>query len=432
MSPAHRLSVWFSAFCLILLAGALPGHAEQLGELRDVGKVSFNHDGTRVIVRRGNGTIGVWEAPSGKPIAPNLNPKTEAEGYMVSADAKRFVAGFKDGRSRVFDATTGKALSPMLAVPLKTGLNVPALFSPDGASLLIFSNKDAAVFNVSTGKRILTVPLKKGPKVEEPAESEVDETEPGAAAFAAGGTQCFFLDSGGDVRRYDTKAWKPIGKPMSHPSTQYSWTYAFDVSDDGKWVATFDDPGENALKANLQLWDAATGKPLGETFVGTNGFTARFLGNNRVLVLPERATDAEVIELPSRKVVYNLGAPHDDLDGPKADVSPDGKWILAWGPDRRFDLFDVATGKLQGQHPGTEQISEVIMAPDSSGCYVHFENAMVKLGFPDLKIIQTLPPATGGWNISFSPNGKFFVMPQGEAEQERLVFFDATTLKPLE
>lgn len=406
---------------------------ESLSELHDPAQVSFNHDGSRLIVRRENGSIGVWEAPSGKAVATDISPKTVAEHYVISEDRKRIVAGFKDGHSRVFDSATGKALSPLLGSPLKLGLNMPALFSPDGASLLIFSDKDVAVFNVSTGKRIVTIPLKKGTNLEESSGEDAFAAEPGSAAFAAGGAQCFLIDSRGDVRRYDTKVWKPIGKSMHHPETQYSWQYSFAVSEDGKWLATFDDPGENALKANLQLWDVAAEKPLGEPLVGTNGFTARFLGNNRVLVIPERATEAKVFDLPSMSVAYTLGAAHDDVDGPKANISPDGKWLLAWGSDRRFDLFDAATGKLQSQHPGSAPISQVNMATDSSGCYVVFDKtSLVKLSFPDLKITQSQPITSGGEFIFFSPNGKLLVMPQGEGDQERLVFFDAATLKPLE
>ena len=434
MRFGNRLSISGLALGLVLFGSAFRCQAtEGLGEVRDPAQVCFDKDGSRVIVRRENGSIGVWEAPSGKAVATDLSPKTVAEHWVVSGDRKRFVAGFKNGHSRVFDSTTGKALSPVLPLPLKPGLNMPALFSPNGASLLIFGDKEAAVFNVSTGKRVVTVPLKKGANSEESPDSDAYAAEPGSAAFAAGGAQCFLVDSRGDVRRYDTKVWKPIGQPMHHPETQYSWQYSFAVSEDGKWLATFDDPGENALKANLQLWDVAAEKPLGEPFVGTNGFTARFLGNNRVLVIPERGTDASVMDLPSMKVVYTLGPAHDDVDGPKADVSPDGKWILAWGYDRRFDLFEAAAGKLQAQHAGSGPISHVYMAPDSLGCFVVFDNtSLVKLSFPDLKITQSLPLTSGGEFISFSPNGKLFVMPQGEGDQTRLVFFEAATLKPLE
>jgi WD40 repeat protein len=434
MRFTNRFCLSGLAFGFLLTASAFRCRAtESLSEVHDPGQVSFDHDGSHVIARRQSGSIGLWEAPSGKAVATDLSPKTVAEHLVVSEDRKRFVAGFKDGHSRVFDATTGKALSPLLGLPLKLGLNTAALFSPDGATLLIFGDKEVAVFNVSTGKRIVAIPLKKGTNAEESSGEDAFAADPGSAAFAAGGAQCFVIDWLGDVRRYDTKTWKPIGKPMHHPETIHSWQYSFAVSDNGKWLATFDDPGENALKANLQLWDVATQKPLGEPIVATNGLTAGFFGNNRVLVIPERGEDASVMELPSGKVAYTLGPPHDDVDGPKAKISPDEKWILVWGTDRRFDLFDAATGKLQGQHAGSAHISQVYMAADSSSCYVVFDNtSLVKLSFPDLKISQSLPITGGGEFISFSPDGKLFVMPQGEGDQERLVFFDAASLKPLE
>jgi WD40 repeat protein len=69
------------------------------------------------------------------------------------------LVGFKDGHSRVFEATTAKAISPMLDVPVG---GPPAVFSPDGETLLIFAKKEAAVFNIRGGKRITTLPLPPG------------------------------------------------------------------------------------------------------------------------------------------------------------------------------------------------------------------------------------------------------------------------------
>ena len=47
--------------------------------------------------------------------------------------------------------------------------------------------------------------------------------------------------------------------------------------------------------------------------------------------------EATVRELPSLKTLFAL-RPHDDVDGPSAEVSPDGKWLLSWGADRRLDF----------------------------------------------------------------------------------------------
>ncbi len=165
----------------------------------------------------------------------------------MSPDGKSVLVGLKDGHARVFDAATAKAISPALEVPLASETQMPALFSPDGNTVLIFSAKEVAVFNVRDGKRVAALPLVTGP----------NEDEPGSAAFAAGGAQCFVMDGSGNVTRYDTREWKPMGKPMKHPHAESAYDFGFNASEDGKWLVTFDSPGENGPKGHLQVWDVA-------------------------------------------------------------------------------------------------------------------------------------------------------------------------------
>ena len=433
MISVHRVSRSIAVLCFLVLGSALTGHAaEKLGELRDIQWANFNHDGSRVIVWRRGGILQIWESTGGKIVTGDLGLKTAVETYRMSADGKRLVASFADGHSRVFDSTTAKALSPLLDGALRSRLDEAALFSPDGGTLLIFGEKDAAVFNVSTGKRITTIPL---------AEGNVLEESPGSAAFVAGGAQCFFIDAKGLVTRYDTKDWKPIGKPLDHPAAEHANDYYFTVSEDGKWLATYDGPGENGPKGNLQVWDVDAEKPLGEPLTAHNGLTAQFLGNNRVLIIPERDGVGSVYDVPSMKEVYKLDE-HDDIDAPKTAVSPDDKWLLTWALDRRFDLFDAATGKIERRFDNHAKISAVFMAPDSSGCLVAFSNTafedqgyhdnyIVKLSFPLLEVTQALRFTETVEHPAFSPDGKRFMLQHGEGDKQRLQVLDAATLKPL-
>lgn len=429
MTSPHRF-----LFCLISLGGlsvTRASWAEKVGDLRGVEQASFNHDGSRVIVRQRKGEVGIWEVPGGALVAGDLGPNAAADGYVLSADGKLVVVGFKDGHTRAFNAATAKAISPMLDIPLKGQLQPAAVFSPDGAALLVFAEKEAAVFNLPSGKRIATLPLEAGP----------NEDASGSGTFAAGGDQCFVMDGAGSVTRYDTKDWKAMGKPMHHPAAESAYDFFFSVSDDGKYLATFDGAGENGPKGQLQVWDAPASKPLGKPLIAVNGLSGRFIGPNRILATPGRG-DATVRDLPSMKVAYSL-RPHDDVDGPSAETSQDGKWILAWGRDKRFDLFDAATGKLASNHGGSATISKVMMTPDSSGCYVlfdnsafllqnHYDNYVIKLTFPELKITESLRILDFVLGSSLSPDGKRLLVQQGLTDQERLLFFDAATLKPLE
>jgi WD40 repeat protein len=406
----------------LLLAFIASVHAtEKLGDLRGVSRASFNHDASRVVVRDDT-AVTIWELPAGTPVTGDLDPKAESDGFLMSADGKLVAISFKDGRCRVFDSTTAKAISPPLDFRLNAAFQMPGLFSPDGNTLLLFGDKEAVAYEIRSGKKFATIPLAVA----------VSEEATGSAAFADGGSQCFVMNGAGVVTRYDTKTWKPTRATIRHPAAESAYDFGFNVSEDGKWLVTYDGPGENGPKGNLQAWDATTGKALGKPLAAVNGMAGRFVGNNRVLVLPGRG-DATVRDLPSMNVAYRIDM-HDDIQGPNAAVSADAKSILAWGPDQRLDLIDAATGKVTSNYPGPSGISKVIMAPDATSCYVVFEGrndqSLVKLNLPELKLAETVPIPDFVLDVSVSRDGKRLMIQHGDPE--RLDLYDAGTLKPLE
>jgi WD40 repeat protein len=429
VSFSRRIVLSFAAFSALCLFSHSPAAAaEKLTDLRGVIHASFNHDASRVVVRARDSDVGIWELTKGESVVGDIG--AGSDGYLMDGDGKMVVIGYKDGHCRVFDATTGKAISPMLDFPLKADYQMPGLFSPTGDVLLLFNDKETAVFGLPDGKRTATIPLATG----------ANEEATGSAAFTKDGNRCFVVDGSGTVTCYDPKTWKPLGATMRHPAAEMAYDFGFTISDGGKWLGTYDSPGENGPKGQLQVWDVAAGKPVGKPVVAVNGLTGRFLGDNRVLILPGRG-EATVRELPSMKVVYPLRR-HDDIEGPKADVSPDGKFLMAWGSDRWLDLVDPATGKLASNFHGPAVIEKVIMMPDSSGCYVVFDNTaflleghhdhyVVKLSFPELKITGSLRILDFLLDTSLSSDGKRLLLIQGTTDKERLLFFDAATLKPL-
>ena len=428
MSLCRRFLASLAVSSVVCLPHSPVVAAEKLGDLRGIADAHFNHDGSRVVVIPNEGDIGIWEVSTGNPVPGEIGPG--AGGYLMSRDAKMVLIGYKEGHCRVFDATTAKAISPALDLPLKLDYLTPAVFSPAGDVLLMFKDKEAVVFDLRSGKRLTTVSLESG-----------TDDRPGYAAFAANGAQCFIMEGEGKVTLYDTKNWKPIGKPMMHPAAEAAYDFEFKVSEDGKWLATIDGPGENGPKGNLQVWDVAARKPLGKPLSAVNGLVPHFVGANRIAIIPARGGEAHVRELPSMKIAYTFRS-HDDLDGLSLDVSPDRKWILTWGADNRFNLFDAATGKLDSNHIGSATISKVVMAPDSSGCFGVFENSafrsqdhydhyIARLSFPELKVTESLRILEPVASASFSPDGKRVMVHQGPSGQDRLLFFDAASLKPL-
>jgi WD40 repeat protein len=308
---------------------------QRLGDLHGVSQAHFNQDGSRAIVQMRNGNIGIWDVIQGTPVPGDLDSKTSAQNYVMSDDAKMVLIGFKDGHSRVFDASTGSAVSPPLDLGLRDDGNPQAFFSPDDRSVVVFGDKEASVLDTGSGKLIAKIPI--------PFQLEDPTDATASAIFNKSGDKCFLMDPLGTVTAYQTREWKPIGKPMRHPPADSAYEFGFQVSDNGKWIVTFDSPGENGPKGHLQVWDAVANKPLGPLIVATNGLTGRFLpGTDRVLIMPGRG-EGTVRELPSMKIVYTI-RPHDEVDGPKVDISPDGKWMISWGTDKNIDLLDAKMG----------------------------------------------------------------------------------------
>lgn len=415
------------SFVIACVAHGGNAAARRLGDLRGVWQAEFNHDGSRVLVRLRGGEIALWDLAAGTPVTGDL--ATPATGFVMNREGSLVVVGYADG-ARVFDPTTAKAVSPKLKAKLRESLPVPAVFSPDGGTLVIFEAEQASIWNARSGERRAATPFPDGPY----------EGAPPAAIFTEKGAQCFVMDPDGTVTLYETKNWKPAGKPMRHPRLETAYEFGCAASDDGKWIATFDSAGENGPKGQLQVWDAIASKALGAPLANTNGFTARFLvETDRVMIAPARG-EASVRELPSMKVVHTI-RPHDEIDGPKMELSPDGKWILAWGSDGIIAVHDSTTGKVKCVFAEKATIRNVLMAPDSSACFVvydnstfsiqgHQDNYVLRLQLPDLKVAASYRSLAFVRGTALSPDGRRLLLLEGGDGQERLLIFDAANLKP--
>jgi hypothetical protein len=80
---------------LLQAAAAKPQSlAQKLGDLRGVHQASFNHDGSRLVVRH-RGNIGIWDASAGTQVTGDLGANTVSDTYVMSSDAKMFLVRFK-------------------------------------------------------------------------------------------------------------------------------------------------------------------------------------------------------------------------------------------------------------------------------------------------------------------------------------------------
>jgi WD40 repeat protein len=419
-----------ASFAFAMLSAAAAEKAMRLDELTHVEQARWNHDGTRVLVRLENQTHSLWNAATGAPVALDADWPAAGAAATMSADARSILVVFKNQGVRVFDATSGAARSPVLPAEPRDRNYPQAVFSPNAATLIVFEQKEAAVFEIASGRRVATLSIPEGT-----AEDEITAS----ACFTEDGARCFVMGETGIVTCYDAMTWKPLGKPLHHPPAESAYTFGFTVSEDARWLATFDHPGENGPKGQLQLWDLQAGRALGKLFVAVNGMAAAFLPSaHRVLLLPGRG-EASARELPSLKPSYVIRA-HDEVDGPNVEASPDGKWIVSWGADQSMRIIDAATGTLHESHVFHAAISQVLLLPDSTGFLVvfdntaflaqdHFDHYVIRLSFRESKITHTLRLTEPLHRATLSPDGRRLLVQSGE--KQRVLLFDAANLQRL-
>lgn len=106
----------------------LHGHKDSIEAL------GFSPDGSRIVGAVSDGTVRVWDVPSGSELPPVDSPKDEPRPNAVSysPDGKKILVSYDSG-ARLFDAEDGKLLKEF---DRQSG-DFPARFSPDGKLILV-------------------------------------------------------------------------------------------------------------------------------------------------------------------------------------------------------------------------------------------------------------------------------------------------------
>jgi WD40 repeat protein len=114
---------------------ALLTHAE------DVTDAQFSPDGKRVATASLDDTARVWDAETGKPVTPPLKHGSDVFCVAFDADGRRVITGGDDNNARIWDTATGELIGP----PLPHSGNVNrAIFRPDGRAAITASDDGTA------------------------------------------------------------------------------------------------------------------------------------------------------------------------------------------------------------------------------------------------------------------------------------------------
>jgi WD40 repeat protein len=180
------------------------------------------------------GEVRVWDAATGKAVTPPMVHAGSALWAEFSRDGRLVVSASKDGSARIWDARTGKPVAGRL---LHDQAVVCARFSYDGRRVVTASSdRTARVWDVGTGRPV-TLPLRHNGPVRH-AEFSPD----GQRVVTAGGEE--FADEG-EARVWDPATGKPVTPWLKHTG-RVNW-------------ATFSPDGRHVLSAGadkaVRMWD---------------------------------------------------------------------------------------------------------------------------------------------------------------------------------
>src|SRR6266487_1621067 len=198
------------------------------------------------------------------------------------------------------------------------------------------------------------------------------------------------------ARLWDAASGKPIGEPMKHEDTVISAEF----SPDGHRVMT----ASNDKTA--RFWDAASGKPIGEPMKHEDAVdSAEFSPDGHRVVTASRDRTARLWDAASGKPI---GEPMKHESAVKsAQFSPDGQRVVTSSYDKTARLWDAASGKPTGKpmkHENT--VNSAQFSPDGQQVVTaSFDNTARLWDAPsmtdkdtkeDILLLAELAEATGG------------------------------------
>jgi WD40 repeat protein len=307
---------------VVRLFDAVDGHLvwQLVGHVNEVGRLSFNRDGTLLLTASEDTTARVWNAKQGGELStfavkePLFGTTSGPSGNAAYSLGQDYVHAWEVASGN--ELWTWRRPSPNEADTQGTlGL------LPDGQRFLVANGNEVQVRTLPDYGRSAILQGHQG-KV------TVVLVSPDGAHVATGSADR-------TVKLWDARTWKLL---FTWPHTSVVWRGAF--SPDGATVATTTQDG------SVELWDVQSGRHL-KRMIGHVGnvLGARFSADGRFLVSAGDDETLRVWNVASGEQVVRLQGQDSFED---AAFSPDGSLIFSGDQGGAVRGWDVHTGKLLG------------------------------------------------------------------------------------
>ena len=283
--------------------------------------VNFSRDGSKLVTAGKDGTARIWDALTGKALTPPLRHAAEVVWANFDSNALRVVTASLDGTARIWDAHSGQSLSPPLRHKDAVWF---AEFSPDTHSVLTASeDQTAQLWDARTGK---------------PQAEPLRHRHPVYfAIFSPDGTRIMTGERLGLASLWDRLSGEFLGS-INQPSRREisrSWPQ---FSPSGDVIAAF-------RGRRVGLW-SSQGEPLDRSWLNPDGQmdALEFSHNGRWLATACR--DGTVCVLQSLLAAPVVSKIQQQQTVTSLQFSDDDTELLTGSRDQTARLWDIETGQM--------------------------------------------------------------------------------------
>ncbi|MEO6594701.1 MAG: TIR domain-containing protein [Planctomycetota bacterium] len=342
-----------------------------------VNSAAYSPDGTRIVTASEDGTVQVWDATDGKPLAQLRGHQGGVTAAAFTPDSKGIVTASADGSARLWNAATAAELAVLEG---HTHTVISAAFNADGTRLVTASyDRTARIWDLAARAKVAALLFPGGDRpstADTPALRWDPEDKQlaghtdfvSAAAFSPDGARVVTASWDGTVRLWDAATTTALTVLGGH--TDHVYSAAFDA--DGSRVMTA------SADHTARLWSTKSA-PLEVMRIasGTTYDVAFSVDGTRIATADSDGT-ARVWDADSGRELAIMRGHQGDIRS--VAFSLDGKRVVTASGDGSARVWDAANGTqialLRGH---TGRVMSAAFSPDGAQIVTASHDSSVRL-----------------------------------------------------